>query len=598
MYSNKLDSTDNLNILQYNFPLSGFAERIGDISRQLILLAQTGNLDLIYSVSSAKFADDRLTIEPILIFNQNKFSHAILLCNDPSLTSTSENLPSSLIKQWEERFSSKGISTKLVIVPKDEVNSFKLDLMANQDSLSIVDLLNQYNIPITESTDRNSPELPLQAVRYLHVTVPVIGLGPIRHAQDIAHKLAEHSDVTSLFIIGGHGTRYLSEYPNIEVVRLPEIYYSEDYSYLVGKNGNRLSENELNELHEYLVDLITKFNPTVIGFHNLCVEPPSEIHLLTKILYQCIKQAAPDTFLFTSVMDNQAIGKDLTLSEQNSFRKYVFDTVDLLISRTPYPELFKDTFIVENGDPVFYSGYVATDKAPEGLKNLVYQLFPEPTIFVAAGGANLGSPLFNTAIEAFAESWNSNSILNKRPWVILVGEHYPEDLTNIVDRVKSAADNCGAEYGKDIKVIPNLPQSWYECALTNRGLVSITQAGQSTISWVNATGCPMVVVPYDSNNIDTIEQRRRADFYQNVLNRSITINPEELTSATLLDSLESAYSKGRCTVTTDLGGAKRIVEVIKVAGTTDIEYSRKLKLIGEMSLVGRTYELSVLPSIE
>ena len=205
-------------------------------------------------------------------------------------------------------------------------------------------------------------------------------------------------------------------------------------------------------------------------------------------------------------------------------------------------------------DRIFHTGYIAGGGPPVGAPpahpaSANGALPGTGEVIVSIGGGAVGADLLQTAIAARAAG-----ALSDRPWRLLCGRNLPVATFDAL--ATKAPPGVTVEWAR-----PDFRD------LLARADLSVSQAGYNTLMDLLITGCPAVVVPFETPSES--EQRFRADLFAK--RGLVTVLPASaLSAAALKSAAERAAAAGRATgrPTPRLDGARETVRIVEALLTT------------------------------
>lgn len=189
--------------------------------------------------------------------------------------------------------------------------------------------------------------------------------------------------------------------------------------------------------------------------------------------------------------------------------------------------------------PVFYTGFVAGDVEIDASFD-----HQNPGLVVSAGGGNVGSPLFNVAIEAQASIWQRH----KLPMSIVAGPFLPEAEWEVLKR--KAENQSGLTLYRSV---PDL-----KCLLQH-ATASISQCGYNTTMDLLKTKVRALLVPYAEGGEN--EQTKRALKLQK-LGVVRVLAETELTVDNLVREIDLLLSSSFNSIVLKMDGANKSSEII------------------------------------
>lgn len=418
----------------------------------------------------------------------------------------------------------------------------------------------------------------MDTLSVLYFVEPMMGLGSHYWAQVLAKAIVEtHADIELTILIEDLVPLSIT-HERINWVKLPicRNQVSEDGSVtfkLIDENGKEVDEEWKKNRVDIVRSTFHQVKPNVVLLHNHLsgLEWDKLIEFEYKALVE-LAQASPwnPTILASAMdfIDGFEDGSDVVaqeylhkVQEEVDYILVCGESLDLFTRSCPPAKHFMDKLILA-GYPVDQTLAAPLASPP-----------PSPEVLVAAGGGELGEPLFRAAIEAFRLAYQRQSLtLSNCSWRLLVGPNLKNRLPALREMADEVATSVGAE-GKII-VQPTVSSSEYLARLTYHCVASVSQCGQSTFVDLEKSGVPALVVPYEANGI-VQEQVYRAEFLQET-GRGVMLREHNLTANSLLIGLEKALAIGPKKIGVNSNGADFIANFIHASALRNRQMSQSI----------------------
>lgn len=404
----------------------------------------------------------------------------------------------------------------------------------------------------------------MKKLSVLYFIEPMIGLGSHYWSQTLAKAIVEtHPDI-ELTILVDDLVPFEVSHERLNWVKLPMCrnQVSEDGSLtfeLIDEHGLVVDEEWKQKRAATVFSVFHKVKPNIVLLHNHLsgLEWDNLIEFEYKALVELARSTAWNPPVVATAMDfidgfedGCKVTAQAYLDKVKAEVDYILvcgQSLDLFISSCPPAKQFKHKLVL--------AGY------PINLNPILPLAYPPQSseVIVAAGGSELGSTLFKTAIEAFriAHCRQESALINY-PWRLLVGPNLKEQIPSLQKMAAHIATSVGA--ADKLIVQPTVSSSEYLARLTHHCVVSLSQCGQGTFLDLEQAGVPAVVVPYEANGI-VLEQLYRAQFLQ-AANRGVMLREGDLTAQSLLAGLEKALSIGPKRMGLNLNGARFIANFV------------------------------------
>lgn len=386
----------------------------------------------------------------------------------------------------------------------------------------------------------------------------VLGMGHLVRSAEIVRQLSRDSKV--LFISGGEkpdGFQF-PEHENIEILQLPPLKTSPDFSNLqVCESSQRLKETK-NLRRAKLLQALAEFEPDVIVTELFPFGRKKFRFELLPLLEQ-VQQQTRRPLVVSSVRDILVARKN-----QDEYEQQVCDLVNayydlILVHGDKNFIALEDTFS-RVGDlrcPVVYTGYVAPHKH---VSEADVCSFPpaernQPLIVVSNGsGQYLTGQRFLESILRAAKLLQGRI---SHEFQVFAGPLMPEEAYTRLTQLACESSNV-----KLSRYTPNLG------AVLKRAELSVSMAGYNTIMDVLSSGVRAIVYPVTSNGDQ--EQIVRADTLAKggVIE---VIRTEELEPQELARKLEQALRRTPISPTLNYDGASNSARILKTLLATHRE---------------------------
>lgn len=363
----------------------------------------------------------------------------------------------------------------------------------------------------------------------------LLGIGHARRASLLAQALSAHGFAVTV-ASGGFPVPVVS-YAPARLVQLPPARATDTgISALVDEAGRPLDSAWKDRRAAALLALAAEIRPDIVLVEGYPFARRA-FRFELEPLIAASRGTSPRALIVSSVRDILVAGSPAKQDAAAETARTSFDLV--LVHGDPALVRFGDSFGPAGriADLIRYTGYVEPERAsadPDGPG--------AGEVIVSAGGGAVGEPLLRGALAA-----RPLSVLADRPWRLLTGPDAPPGLADALRGL--APPGVIVETMRD-----DLPR------MLARGAMSISQAGYNTVMDVLAAGCRSVLVPFAGPG--QTEQRQRAALLA-ARGLAVTVDPDELTPATLAAAVGRAAALPKAAMSIRLGGgaeAARLVE--------------------------------------
>jgi len=322
----------------------------------------------------------------------------------------------------------------------------------------------------------------------------VLGLGHLFRSLEICKALHAHEVI---LITGG---------PHIDVrlpghireFRLHELQMDRDFKGLFSSESSSGLNRIKNERQKRLLGFFKKERPDLFILELYPFGRKAFRYELDPVLHAIREKKLNVRGIFSSVRDVLVEKEDQELHELRALRKLnnYFDGV--LIHSDPEVVTLDETFYHYDDIrvPIVYTGYIASKPLPGSRARLRRQLGiadDDRLVVASAGGGNVGAPLLESVINAFARlDVNQSCYL-----CVFTGPYLDQ---NDFKRLKTMAND-------HIQIEQFVPGFLSFMAAAD---LSISMGGYNTTMNILATGVPALVWPFPQNQ----EQRLRAERLQ------------------------------------------------------------------------------------
>jgi predicted glycosyltransferase len=386
--------------------------------------------------------------------------------------------------------------------------------------------------------------------RILFYCQHVLGIGHLVRSTEIVRQLSRDSNV--LFVSGGEkpdGFRF-PEHENIEVLQLPPLKTSPDFSNL-HVCGSAQSMEETKALRRaMLVQAFARFQPDVLVTE---LFPFGRKHFRFELLplLEHARQQSCRPLVVSSVRDILVTRKD-----QREFEQRVCDLVNafydlILVHGDKNFQTLDETFsrVSHLGCPVVYTGYVVRHRQPSAadagcLPSLEHN---QPAIVVSNGSGQYltGQRLLESVLHA------ARVLQSRIPheFHVFAGPLMPEEAYRRLQAVARQSSNVQLS-----RFTPDLG------AVLKRAELSVSMAGYNTMMDVLSSGVRALVYPVTANGDQEQIVRAEGLVKAGVID---VLRTEELAPQVLARKVELALSKTPKSLAFDFEGAVNSVHVLK-----------------------------------
>lgn len=359
-------------------------------------------------------------------------------------------------------------------------------------------------------------------VRLLYYVQRYIGRGPHATTERLAHAIANRSpqEITALFMAGDSGL-VVPDAPNIQLCQLPPVRLDHHLRPRT-PSGTPVDHAYATARRAIMRTQLHAFKPDIIGVHNLHCRPNS--HQITapyggRYLLDLAHKMTPPPLRFSSLMETMENYNtpDLNAEKRQKYAHTIKHDLDYMLVRGDDLDLFSASFpdlIDEWRGRLQLTGHVKSTVPHTPIP----QHLPDKSIVIAAGGSDFGEKVFTMALDGFAHRHQLPENLRELPWVILVGDFYQGG----VHAVRQKACNVLGIHTPEtlsqqgIYIEPALPEGAYLDLIEQHAALSVSQAGQSTLSALLNIPIPKIAIPYTENGRNQHgEQYYRALHYHN-----------------------------------------------------------------------------------
>ncbi len=313
-----------------------------------------------------------------------------------------------------------------------------------------------------------------------------LGMGHLHRSIEIARALVNKFRV--VFINGGRIPEAIPRPEGIEFIDLPALGMNAKGGLIT--HAKNLDLNASKELRrEIILEQFHRRQPDVLLVELFPFGRKKFAFELLPLL-RLAKRSQPKPLVICDLRDilvNEREDQQHFDDRAGWLTKRYFDAV--LIHADPEFSRLEESFHPRRplATPVFYTGFVAADAE----ETTAYEL--NPGIVVSAGGGNVGSALFQAAVEAQPIIWRQYSI----PMSIVAGPFLPEIEWDLLQQ--RAQNVPGLTLHRSV---PGL-----KCLLRH-ATVSVSQCGYNTTMDLLKTRVPALLVPYAKAGEN--EQTKRA----------------------------------------------------------------------------------------
>lgn len=370
-------------------------------------------------------------------------------------------------------------------------------------------------------------------MKLLFVVTHLLGSGHLSRILTLGRRFAQeghHVCVAS----GGMPVPQL-DHTSIELIQLPPLRSDGvDFTNLLDVDGVTADAQYLQTRSEALSEALTQLQPDVLITELFPFGRRSLKHEFQKLLEQARKIETP--LILGSIRD--ILAPPSKQSKADFADQMVTDFYDgiLVHAKADVTPLSLSWPVSDKLAPfLFYTGFVApSPPVPHPQKA------GDQEIIISAGGGDVGTSLFNVALQAGA-------LDPTYKWRILIGGVNAEH--QITELRAKAPKNVVIEAAR-----PDFRQ------MLNHAKASVSMCGYNTAMDVLQTGVSAVFVPFDAGG--EVEQTLRAKALSDQPNITVLANAD-LTPGTLLSAIESSVRSSRSIPSSDgFDGAANSVKII------------------------------------
>lgn len=378
----------------------------------------------------------------------------------------------------------------------------------------------------------------------------VLGIGHLVRSAEIVRQLSRDSKV--LFISGGEkpdGFRF-PEHENIEILQLPPLKTSPDFSNLQACESSRSLKETKNLRRAKLLQALVEFEPDAIVTELFPFgRKKFRFELLPLLEYTRRKSRRP--LVVSSVRDILVTRKD-----QDEYERQVCDLVDsyydlILVHGDKNFIALDDTFfrVRDLRCPVVYTGYVAPYRHGGEAEG---RSFPHAQRNQRLIVVSNGSGQYLTGQRLLESVLRAAKLLQGRichEFHVFAGPLMPEEAYTCLKELASEAGNV-----KLSRYTPNLG------VVLKQAELSVSMAGYNTIMDVLSSGVRAIVYPVTSNGDQ--EQIVRAESLAKVGVMDV-IRTEELEPEEFARKIERALSRTPISLTLNCNGGVNSACILK-----------------------------------
>jgi predicted glycosyltransferase len=301
-----------------------------------------------------------------------------------------------------------------------------------------------------------------------------LGIGHLRRSIEIAKALIKKFHI--VFINGGRIPEAIPRPEGIQFIDLPPL--GMDANGALISHSQELNVNGAKELRrEIILQYFVDLKPDVLLVELFPFGRKKFAFELLPLL-RLAKHSQPKPLVVCDLRDILVDGRDDQQHFDDRARwitKRYFDAI--LMHTDPKFARLEESFCPRQPltTPVFYTGFVAGDVEINGTHD------QNPGIVVSAGGGNVGSSLFNVAVEAQPRIW----LQCKIPMSIVAGPFLPETEWVLL---KQQVQNVPG-----LRLYRSVPD--LKCLL-QQATVSVSQCGYNTTMDILKTRVPALLIPY------------------------------------------------------------------------------------------------------
>lgn len=389
--------------------------------------------------------------------------------------------------------------------------------------------------------------------RVLFYCQHVLGIGHLVRSAEIVRHLSRDSKV--LFISGGEkpdGFRF-PEHENIEILQLPPLRTSPDFSNLQVCESSRSLKETKNLRRAKLLQALAGFEPDLI-VTELFPFGRKKFRFELLPLLEHVRQQCRRTLVVSSVRDILVTRKD-----QDEYEQRVCDLVntfyDLVLVHGDKNFIpLEDTFsrVRDLRCPVVYTGYVMRHSR---VKEADASCFPPTERRQRLIVVSNGSGQYLTGQRLLESVLRAARLLQGRishEFHVFAGPLMPEEAYT---RLKELA--CESSNVKLSRYTPNLG------AVLKQAELSVSMAGYNTIMDVLSSGVRALVYPVTSNGDQEQIVRAESLAKVGVIDVIDVIATEELSPEELARKLEQALCRTPLSLTLNCDGASNSARILK-----------------------------------
>ena len=386
--------------------------------------------------------------------------------------------------------------------------------------------------------------------RVLFYCQHVLGIGHLVRSAEIVKQLSRDSKV--LFISGGEkpdGFRF-PEHENIEILQLPPLKTSPDFSNLQVCESSRNLKETKNLRRAKLLQSLAEFEPDVIVTELFPFGRKKFRFELLPLLEQ-VRQQSRRPLVVSSVRDILVTRKD-----QDEYEQRVCDLVNayydlILVHGDKNFIALEDTFsrVRDLRCPVVYTGYVARYKHPREADVCSFPPAKRNQRLIAVSN---GSGQYLTGQRLLESILRAAELLQGRishEFHVFAGPLMPEEAYARLKELARESSNV-----KLSRYTPNLG------AILKRAELSVSMAGYNTIMDVLSSGVRALVYPVTSNGDQEQIVRAEKLAKAGVIH---VIRTEELAAEELARKLEQALGRSPIALTLNCNGAFNSARILK-----------------------------------